>query len=102
MKGNDKVKLYLYSVKDKVANVYVEVMTAVNHLVARRNFYSAGTVPGSQIARFPNDFELYCVGSFENDTGVITALAVPELVAPSAINPDTLVKAVAGQTSVRE
>lgn len=96
------MKLYLYSVKDKVANVYVEVMTAVNNLVARRNFYSAATVSGSQISRFPNDFELYCIGSFDNDSGVITALAAPELVAPSAINPDTLVKAVAGQTSVRE
>ena len=74
MKGYDRLKLYLYSVKDKVANVYVEVITAVNHLVARRNFYSAGSVPGSQIARFPNDFELYCVGSFENDTGFYPAV----------------------------
>lgn len=95
------MKLYLYSVKDKVAGVFVEVMTGVNHLVARRNFYSAATVPGSQISRFPNDFELVCIGSFENTTGVVTPLAAPEIVAPSAVNPDTLVSAIKDQTSVR-
>ena len=95
------MKLYLYSVKDKVAGVFVEVMTGVNHLVARRNFYSAASVPGSSISRFPNDFELYCIGSFENDTGELSPLATPELVAHSAINPDTLVESIKNQTSVR-
>lgn len=66
----------IYTVKDKVADEFGPIFNAANDAVASRNFKQLlGSTP------YPEDFELYEVGSFSNETGWIEADAGPTFVA---------------------
>lgn len=65
----------LYSVFDKVSKVFQFPCAVENDEVAVRGF--AGLADSYKF--FP-DLELYCVGSFNLETGVITPVEVPSLV----------------------
>lgn len=60
----------LYSVYDKKSGVMSPLFCAENDFIARRAFFrSAGS---GDLAVFPEDFDLYCVGEFDLHTGVVT------------------------------
>ena len=65
----------LYSVFDKVSKIFQFPCVVENDDAAIRGF--AGLAGSYQ---FFSDLELYCVGSFDMETGIISALAVPSLV----------------------
>ncbi len=65
----------LYSVFDKVSKVYQFPCAVENDEAAVRGF--AGLADSYKF--FP-DLELYCVGSFNLETGVIIPVEVPSLV----------------------
>lgn len=65
----------LYSVFDKVSKVFQFPCAVENDESAIRGF--AGLADSYKF--FP-DLELYCVGSFNLETGVITPVVVPSLV----------------------
>lgn len=74
------MKLYLFSVYDKVSKMYVDLFTSQTKESAQRSFNSAALNRGTMLAKFPSDFALYCLGEFDNATGEVCGLAVPELV----------------------
>lgn len=74
------MKLYLFSVYDKVSKMYVDLFTSQTRESAQRSFNSAALNRGTMLAKFPSDFALYCLGEFDNSTGEVVGLAVPELV----------------------
>lgn len=60
----------LFSIRDAKSgfgNLYMEI----NELVALRNFSQVCTDPKTQIYEFPEDFSLYCIGTFDGETGKI-------------------------------
>ncbi len=65
----------MYSVFDKVSKVFQFPCAVENDEAAIRGF---ADLAGSY--KFFSDLELYCVGSFNLETGVITAFDVPDLV----------------------
>ena len=65
----------LYSVFDKVSKVFQFPCAVENDEAAIRGFSDLG---GSY--KFFSDLELYCVGSFNVESGVITPVEVPSLV----------------------
>lgn len=65
----------LYCAFDKVSKIFEFPCAVENDECAIRSF--AG-LSGSY--QFFSDLELYCVGSFDKETGIITALPVPSLV----------------------
>lgn len=65
----------LYSVFDKVSKVFQFPCAVENDEAAIRGFADLG---GSY--KFFPDLELYCVGSFNLESGVITPVDVPSLV----------------------
>lgn len=65
----------LYSVFDKVSKVFQFPCSVENDETAMRGF---ADLAGSY--KYFSDLELYCVGSFNVETGVITPVEVPSLV----------------------
>lgn len=65
----------LYCAFDKVSKIFQFPCAVENDDVAMRSF--AGLAGSYQ---YFSDLELYCVGSFDVETGIITALPVPSLV----------------------
>lgn len=64
----------IFTVKDKLVG-YGQPYTKYNEEVAKRDF--ANAMVNQPIK---NDLELYCIGSYENDTAKITLLPEPHLV----------------------
>lgn len=63
----------IYSIYDKVAQEFGPVFEAKNDDVAERNHINAI----SNVV-YKDDFELYCVGSIDHETGLIRAKDSPE------------------------
>lgn len=80
------MKLNLYSVRDTVAGAFCRPFAAPNNGLAIRDFDFAARDPESQISKTPQDYCLFLVGSFDEETGVITA-QTPELLKYAITNP---------------
>lgn len=74
------MKLYLFSVYDKVSKMYVDLFTSQTRESAQRSFNSVALNRGTMLAKFPQDFALYCLGEFDNSTGEVVGVPVPDLV----------------------
>lgn len=61
----------MYSVYDRVAQVYAEPFTAVNDATAVRAFTIAQSSPESMLYASPADFQLWYLGSMDNTDGEI-------------------------------
>lgn len=59
----------LYSVYDRVAQIYAEPFTAVNDATAARSFTIAQSSPESMLYASPGDFQLWYLGSMDNNSG---------------------------------
>ena len=63
------MKLYIYTVYDNLAETHATPFFAVNDDVARRSFVDLVADSRTTVAQHPDDFILFCVGSFDSDTG---------------------------------
>lgn len=63
------MKLNVYSVYDKAAKVYSPAFNAQNNAVALRMFDSACKNPDTQVAKYPQDYELYLLAEWDDNTG---------------------------------
>jgi hypothetical protein len=61
----------LYSIYDVKAQIYNNIWTANNDNVAIRNFTDLIDDPNSIIHKHHEDFILYCLGIFDDQTGLI-------------------------------
>lgn len=75
------MKVNLYSIKDNKTG-FMHPQVDLNHQSAIRNFeLTLATVSGDTIMGFcPEDFDLYFVGQFDNESGIVSALSAPELI----------------------
>lgn len=62
--------MLLYSLFDKKASRYGQVMMAHNDALMTRELREQ-IPPGHVVAKYPQDFELYRIGAFEDETGKI-------------------------------
>lgn len=67
----------LYSVYDRVAQVYAEPFTAVNDATAVRSFTIAQSSPESLLYASPADFQLWYLGSMDNYSGELLSFDDP-------------------------
>lgn len=68
----------LYSVYDRVAHLYADPFTAVNDATAMRSFTLAVSSPESMLYAAPQDFQLWYLGSLDNNSGELLAYDDPE------------------------
>ncbi|QCS36501.1 nonstructural protein [Capybara microvirus Cap3_SP_433] len=60
----------LYSIKDVVSGEYGYPMAIMNDNLARRTFFELGS-NSKEMQDFPNDFELWRVGTFDSQRGTV-------------------------------
>ena len=72
----------LYSVYDRVAQVYAEPFSAVNDATALRSFTIAQSSPESMLYASPGDFQLWYLGSMDNSSGELMSYDLPECEPP--------------------
>lgn len=70
------MEMYVYAIYDRVAGQFGAPMLAQNEATAHRAFNNS--VASSP---FSGDIDLYHLGSFNGETGVISALEKPEFIA---------------------
>jgi hypothetical protein len=69
----------MFSIHDIKANVWNTPFFSVNHTEAIRSFIAACNDPQTNLSRFPDDYELYFFGVWDEDTGKITFIDKPDL-----------------------
>lgn len=69
----------IYSMRDKHTG-FVSPTFDLNDQTAARNFSMALTKSDGILGFAPSDFDLYCLGSWDTDTGIITPAQLPSLV----------------------
>lgn len=67
----------IFSVYDKKAAVFSTPFVSHGNATATRDFRSALNDPNSQICKFSDDYDLYLVGTWDEDSGSIVAENVP-------------------------
>ena len=75
------MKVFVFAVRDDL-NGFGQMFTAPSEAFAKRDFSAAvnNDRTNSALAYSPKDFGLYCLGTFDDRTGVIEAKTIPDLV----------------------
>lgn len=76
-----------FAVLDSKAGIYGNPFISLNTETAIRDFTYATTDPETQISRYPEDFALYLLGSFNDETGEIIHAGVEILVHAKQVLP---------------
>lgn len=63
--------MIVYSIRDKKTELYQPPFVSNNDATAIRSFKRALEQPDTLLALHPKDFELFCVGTFQDTTGEI-------------------------------
>lgn len=64
----------VFSVYDSKARVFSTPFFALTEGVAIRMFVAGVNDPTTQLCKNPEDFTLFCVGTFDDDIGVLKSL----------------------------
>lgn len=70
------MKLNLYSVQDIKSKTYQLPVASHNHETAIRTFGEFLRNPNNPASKYPQDFRLFYIGCFDDDTGIMEP-AVP-------------------------
>ncbi len=74
----------IFSVKDMVAERFMEPFFAVNEASAMRSFQMECGREGTQFNQYPEDFVLYCLGLWDPEKGEIVGQDARKIVNASA------------------
>lgn len=64
----------LYAIKDNVAGTFAMPQGLENDAVAKRSLTAVVNSLGNPVSDNPQDYDLYCLGDYDVDTGVISPL----------------------------
>jgi len=64
---------FIYSLYDDKAKCYANIFTSANDFTALRSLAAAAQDTSSEIFRFPTDFTLYQLGTWDDSNGTITS-----------------------------
>lgn len=74
------MKLGVYCIHDKKAQLFKGPFTCLNEALAQRQFAIAVNTGNSELNQFPEDFDLYCLADFNDEDGRFNNREVPELI----------------------
>jgi hypothetical protein len=64
--------LGIYTIYDRKAESYLGLMTHTNDATARRSFcIEFGQKPLTPIVRYPDDYDLFCIGAYDEQSSQI-------------------------------
>lgn len=67
--------MHLYSVKDAKSQIFGQIFSARHKSEAVRQLSVVANDGQSMLSRYPSDFELWCLGTMDETTGIITPAA---------------------------
>ena len=67
----------LYSIYDRVAHIYADPFVSVNDATAARSFTLAQSSPDTMLFASPQDYQLWYIGSLDNNSGELLAYDDP-------------------------
>jgi len=82
------MQLKMFSICDTKAGFYNQPFFQHSRLEAERSFMSLAYDSNSTISKYPEDYDLYYLGEYDNITGKITALSTPEHIIKAANLPN--------------
>jgi len=68
----------MYSIRDAKAESFNPPFYKITHGQAERDFNTLVNDPKSAVWQYPEDFDLYYVGTYEDSTGKFSALETPQ------------------------
>lgn len=72
---------FAYCIVDRKAGLYNNPVFYLRDGQAVRDFQTLCSDRQTMIGRYPDDFALYCVGSFNDETGKFQSLDLPNVIA---------------------
>lgn len=72
------MQLKMFSIRDSKAEIYNRPFFTHTLGEAEREFTRISNDPQSQISQFPEDYDLYYVGTYDDNSGKFTTLPTPE------------------------
>lgn len=72
------MQLKIFSIRDAKGETYNTPFFQKTHGEAERTFRELANDEKSMICKYPDDFDLYCVGEFDTETGNIISLPTPQ------------------------
>lgn len=75
----------VYTIKDAKTNAFANPFYSVNDATAIRSFEQAAADPNTTISQFPEDFSLYKLGTFTDESGQFTLEETPKFIANPTI-----------------
>lgn len=79
------MQLKIFSIRDSKGEIYNQPFFQKTHGEAERNFRELVKDEKSMIHKYPDDFDLYYLGQFDDQSGVLETLDTPQHVT-KAIN----------------
>lgn len=70
--------LKVFSIRDAKGEVFHTPFFKRHHGEAERDFMALVRDPKSQLHQFPDDFDLYFIGEYDDQTGVFKSLDTPQ------------------------
>lgn len=67
----------VYTVLDSKSGIFGHPFVAINHNIALRDFCAAAHDGQSTISKFPADFTLFSIGTFDDETGTVETFSAP-------------------------
>lgn len=71
------MKLKLYSLRDAKAQIFGTPIAILNDALAERHLHRLTNDPQSGVNHYPKDYDLYELGSFDDQTGKLDLLDSP-------------------------
>lgn len=72
--------LYVYSIFDRAAQAYGNPVCVPHSGIIIRSFTDECNNPESNFFKHPEDYELYHIGTFNPDTGLLESVSDPALI----------------------
>lgn len=71
------MQLKMYSIRDAKGAFYHAPFYKRSHGEAERDFAALVRDPKSQLSQFPEDYDLFYVGNYDDQTGLVKPLETP-------------------------
>lgn len=71
------MKQKLFAVRDAKTTLFGNPFCAITHADAQRSFVAGTNNPQSMVCQFPEDFALWHIGEYDQETGILTKFDQP-------------------------
>lgn len=72
------MELKVFSIRDSKAEIYNQPFFNKSHGEAERNFQMLIADEKSMVSKYPEDFDLYFIGTYDDESGKLDPLPTPQ------------------------